>query len=323
MSISKAIKQVLSVVKEILTQVKLLLGERCYKSYPVYRVKLNQQMKDLLRTIRGAEFLTNYYDVVGKFSDDKTKFTGFGMVLCIPPNTLPIFPNGYKIQIPIPALNFVSGDYVSNMEITTDLIASLYSLKEFPFGFGGTCEITTGEIDLADAIQLVGEFECERIDDFVCEIKIVDEIERKTNGYILNFEAGIIPQVSFNADKSNDIGHSIVLTSKEDGTFLLPKVTYSEPTEDLPFPHYKLEVDSDKYQVSVLNVEITDANQLYSIEMTDVQYFVEWILRHTLATFAISKEGDSGINNYCGLTTNGVKGVLPLRITAIKEEASE
>lgn len=320
MSIKKTIKQVLSVVKEIYNA---LLGKKIYKSYPVYRVKLNQQMKELMKAVKGAEVLTDYYDVVGKFSDDKTKFTGFGMVMCIPPNTLPIFPNGYKIQLPIPVIDFVSDDYVSNTEITTDLIASFYSLKEFPFSYSGTCEITTGEIDLTDAIPLVGEFECERIDDFVCEIKIVDEIERKTSGYIKNFEIGIIPQVSFNADKSNNIGHSIVLTSIEDGTFLLPKVTYIEPTEDFPFPHYKLEVDSDKYQVSILDIELTDANQLYSIAMTNEQYFAEWILRHTLAIFAISKAGDSGINNYCGFTTNGVKGVLPLRITAIKEEASE
>lgn len=316
MSISKAIKQVLSIVKQMRDA---LLGKKVYKSYPVYRVKINQQMKELLKAVKGAEVLTDYYDAVGKFSDDKTKFTGFGMVMCIPPNTLPIFPNGYKIQIPFPVLDFVSDDYVSNTEITTDLIATLYSLKEFPFSSGGACEITTGEIDLTDAIPLVGEFECERIDDFVCEIKIVDEIERKTSGYIRNFETGIIPQVSFNADKSNDIGHSIVLISIEDGTFLLPKVTYSEPTEDFPFPHYKLEVDSDKYQVSVLNVEITDANQLYSIAMTNEQYFAEWVLRHTFATFSISKAGYSGINNYCGLTTNGEKGVLPLRITAISE----
>lgn len=315
MSISKMIKQVLSIVKDIRN---VLIGNKNYKSYPVTRIKVTEPMRQLFSAMMGYDVDLDEYNVIGKFNDDKTSFNGFYETFAIPAETIPVFPNGAILNFPFPVLN-TGGDKVIEEKVSEYVIASWLSAKDSPFMLQGCCEISYGEIDITLAKQIAGDFEIKKMPDFVCEFDVFDEIKREDNGFIRAFEEGIKPQVSFNGDSQNNIGLSICLSSYEDNHFEIPKVKFCEANETLPIPHYELDVDGDKYQVSVLNVRASNAEQLYAIALTDTQFSKEWLLKHSIAIFAIKNGFISSLNNYCGDSINGTRGVLPLVVKGVSD----
>lgn len=295
MSISKAIKQVLSVVKEILNQVKLSFGEKVYKTYPVANVKINDAFAQIYESMMGVKCTLKDFDVIGKFSDDK-KFEGFCITYCIPSGVVDLFPNGLKIDFPMPLVN-TAGGWMRKFEIDERTIAMLYLEKENPFDWGGSCEVFYGEIDLSKVYEIAGEWRFEQKPNYSCELDVTEHIDRsytKTK-----------PQVYFNGDSLNNVGQSIVLMKGE--SFSLAEPVFKENMSGMGVEgvsSYILEVE-EGVNVIVLDILLNDINQLFAVAGADLEYYQQWMLKHQVAycnifngfgTFQISKfKGKKGI----------------------------
>lgn len=313
MSISKAIKQVLSIVKQMRDA---LLGKKIYKSFKVTNIKVTDVLAQIFQLFypEWPSTLTDF-DVLGYFPD-KTHFNGLCVEICIPPQQFDILPQGVVFRVPAPLIS-IDGEEIKKREITDDCIASLISVKESPWDWAGSSELFFGEIDLTDAIAVVGEFEYKQLADYVCEIEIVESVTRGSEGYAPRWRDGIKPQFSSILDDNNRIGRSVMILGT-DGEIKLGSPVYNNTREEQGqiIPHYELEIEQGEYAV-VLDVVVDDVQKLYIMAGTDMDYYSEWVMKHKISSCVFSGVGQSTISRF-----SGSKGILNLGIGIFAPQTS-
>lgn len=301
MSISKAIKQVLSIAKDILKQLTLLLGNKCYKSYPVTNIKVNPFMKQMFEAMFGRPFNLKDFDAIGKFSEDKTEFEGFCCTYAIPRGVIELFPDGILMEIPLPLID-TSGVDVCKYEVDARNLAMLYAVKESPFVWGGACDVFYGKISTSTIIQLMGgDIQFENKPNFSCELKVQDNIDRNPSF--------ALPQVSFNGDSNNNIGHSVVIIRGEQ--FILAHPEYKENGSGFGVDGvncYTLEVEQGD-AVVVLDIFLEDITNLLAVAGADLEYYQKWMVRHQISFCTFYGYGTASISKFLGN-----KGILNLGI---------
>lgn len=312
MSISKAIKQVLSIVKQMRDA---LLGKKVYKSFKVTNIKVNDVFAQIFQLLYPEyPFTLTDYDVLGYFPD-KTHFNGLCMEICVPPQQLDIIPQGGVFRIPTPLIS--SDDKLKKTEITDDYIASLISVKESPWDWAGSSELFFGEIDLTDAIAIAGEIEYKQLPDYVCEIEIVESVTRGSTGYAPRWQNGIKPQFSSILDNNNRIGRSVMIIGT-DGEIKLGSPVYNNTREEQGqiIPHYELEIEQGEYAI-VLDVVVDDVQRIYIMAGTDMDYYTEWVKKHQISSCVFSGAGQATLSRF-----SGSKGILNLGIGIFAPQTS-
>lgn len=305
MSISKTIKQVLSIVKQMRDA---LLGKKVYKSFKVTNIKVTDVFAQIFQLLYPEyPFTLTDYDVLG-YLPDKTHFNGLCMEICIPPQQFDIHPQGGVFRIPAPLIS-TDGEGIKKREITDGYIASLISVKEFPWAWAGSSELFFGEIDLTDAIAIGVEFEYKQLPDYVCEIDIVESMKRDSNGYLPAWNENIKPQFSCNMDDNNRIGRSVVIVGT-DGLLKLGSPVYNNTREEQEqiIPHYELEIEQGE-SASILDVYVDDVQKLYIMAGTDLEYYIEWMKKHQIASCVFNGVGQATLSRF-----SGSKGILNLGI---------
>ena len=310
MGVRKLLKLILSVVKEILTQVKLLLGERCYKSYPVTNIKVTPYMKQVFEGLFGGRpFNLKDFDVIGKFSDDKTEFEGFCITYAIPIGVTELFPDGLLVEIPLPLVDS-SGVDVCKFEVNALNLTMLYAEKENPFDWGGACEVFYGKISTSKMFQLMGgDIQFENKPNFSCELKVQDNIDRNPSF--------ALPQVSFNGDSNNNIGHSVVIIRGEQ--FILAHPEYKENVSGMGVDGvncYTLEVEQGD-AVIVLDIFLKDITNLLAVAGADLEYYKKWMVKHQISFCTFYGYGTASISKF-----QGNKGILNLGIMILPPQTS-
>lgn len=305
MSISKAIKQVLSIAKDILKQLTLLLGNKCYKSYPVTNIKVTPYMQQVFEGLFGGRpFNLKDFDVIGKFSDDKTEFEGFCITYAIPIGVTELFPDGLLVEIPLLLVDS-SGVDVCKFEVNARNLAMLYAEKENPFDWGGACEVFYGKISTSKMFQLMGgDIQFENKPNFSCELKVQDDNIDRNPSFAL-------PQVSFNGDSNNNIGHSVVIIRGEQ--FILAHPEYKENVSIMGVDGvncYTLEVEQGD-AVIVLDIFLNDITNLLAVAGADLEYYKKWIVKHRISFCTFYGYGTASISKF-----QGNKGILNLGILA-------
>lgn len=307
MSISKTIKQVLSILK----QLTLLLGNKCYKSYPVTNIKVTPYMRQVFEGLFGDKpFNLNDFDVIGKFSEDKTEFEGFCITYAIPRGVPELFPDGLLIEIPLPLVDS-SGVDVCKFEVNALNLTMLYAEKENPFDWGGACEVFYGKISTSYMFQLMGgdDIQFENKPNFSCELKVQDNIDRNPSF--------ALPQVSFNGDSNNNIGHSVVIMRGEQ--FILAHPEYKENVSGMGVDGvncYTLEVEQGD-AVIVLDIFLKDITNLFAVAGADLEYYKKWMVKHQISFCTFYGYGMASISKF-----QGNKGILNLGIGILAPQTS-
>ncbi|MCQ2232161.1 MAG: hypothetical protein MJZ30_09980 [Paludibacteraceae bacterium] len=314
MSVSKAIKQVLSIVKQMRDA---LLGKKVYKSFKVTNIKVTDVFAQIFQLLNPDKpFTLTDYNVLGYFPDE-THFNGLCIEICIPPQQFDILPQGGVFRIPAPLLFIFTDGKTTKIEITDDYIASLISVKESPWEWAGSSELFFGEIDLTDVIAVAGEFEYKQLPDYVCEIEIVESVTRDSTGYAPRCQDGIKPQFSSILDNNNRIGRSVMILGT-DGEIKLGSPVYNNTREEqgIIVPRYELEIEQGEYAV-VLDVVVDDVQKLYIMAGTDMDYYTEWVKKHQISSCVFSGAGQATLSRF-----SGSKGILNLVIGIFAPQTS-